>query len=203
VLVAPAGAADISVSALFNGKAVVIIDGGKPRTLSAGQSTPEGVKLVSATSEGAVIEFQGKRQTLGVGQGTRVATAPAESSGGRVILKADGRGHFHTEGWINGVITRFLVDTGATSIAMSSNDARRMGISYTQGTRTGARTASGTVVGYAVKLSTVRIGEITLQNVDAYVLEGDSPHTPLLGMSFLNRTQMNRDGDTLTLVRRY
>ena len=202
-LCAPAAAADITVSALFSGKAVVIVDGGRPRTLSVGESTPEGVKLLSATSESAVIEFQGKRQSLGVGQGTRVVSAPAASSGGKVVLKADGRGQFHTEGWINGNITRFLVDTGATSIAMSSGDARRLGINYTAGTRAGARTASGNVMGYGIKLSTVRIGEITLQNVDAYVIEGDSPHTPLLGMSFLNRTQMNRDGDTLTLVRRY
>ena len=191
------------MTALFSGKAVVVVNGGKPRTLSAGDSTPEGVKLVSATSEAAVIEFEGKRRSLGVGQGTRVVSAPAAASSGKVVLKADGRGQFFADGWINGNVVRFLVDTGATTIALSAPEARRLGINYAQGTRMLGRTASGTVVGFGVKLATVRIGDITLHNVDAYVLEGDGPHVPLLGMSFLNRTQMNRDGDTLTLVRRY
>src|SRR5687767_11406780 len=77
-LVAPlyCAAADIAVNALFNNKAVLVVNNGKPRTLSAGETTPEGVKLISATSEAAVVEYKGQRQTLGVGQGTRVAVAP-------------------------------------------------------------------------------------------------------------------------------
>lgn len=199
----PALGADIAVSALFGGKALVTVDGGKPRMLSVGESTPEGVRLVSATSEAAVLEYQGRRQTLGLGQGTRVSGAAAASDAGKVVLKADARGHFHANGWINGGTVRFLVDTGATSIALSAAEARRLGINYLQGTRAQARTANGIVNGYGVKLATVRIGDITLHNVDAYVLEGGVMADALLGMSFLNRTLMNRDGDTLTLVRRF
>jgi len=180
-----------------------VIDGGKPRTLSVGQVTPEGVKLISASSESAVFEYNGKRRTLAVGEGTRVAMAATPSGSGQVTLRADGRGQFYAEGWINGNGIRFLVDTGATTIALSTSEARRLGIDYLKGTRAIGHTASGTVVAYGVKLATVRVGDITLQNVDAHVLEGAGPTAALLGMSFLNRTQMNRDGDTLILVRRY
>lgn len=195
-------AADISVNALFGGKAVLIIDGGKPRMLSAGQTTPEGVKLVSATSEAAVIEYKGRRQTLGVGEGTRVASAPAAGSGGRTTLLADSRGHFFTTGQINGVTVRFLVDTGATSVSLSSADARSIGLNYRAGRRATASTANGLIPIWIVRLDTVSVGDITLNNVEATVTEGPH-HVALLGMTFLNRTQMNRDGDRMTLTRRY
>ena len=196
-------AADIAVNALFNGKAMIVVDGGKARMLSVGQSTPEGVKLISASSEAAVIEYKGQKRTLGLGQGTRVAMAAQPSGSGQVVLRAERGGHFLADGWINGSGVRFLVDTGATSIALSTAEARRLGLNYHAGRRGMARTASGTVMTYGVKLATVRVGDITLHNVDAVVIEGAGPSHALLGMSFLNRTQMNRDGDTLKLVRRY
>src|SRR4051812_30889872 len=98
-----ATAADIAVSALFSGKAVLVIDGGRPQSLSAGQVTPQGVKLVSADSASAVIEYQGQRQTLTMGQGTRVGGSKASSGAGQVTLTADSRGHFLTTGSISGV----------------------------------------------------------------------------------------------------
>jgi aspartyl protease family protein len=199
-----AWAAEIVVSALFNGKAVITVDGGKPRTLAIGQTSPEGVKLVSATSEAAVIEFGGRRETLTTGSGMRVgAAAGAGSASAQAILRADERGHFYAIGSINGSSVRFLVDTGATTIALSTAEARRLGIDYRSGTRSTGRTANGIVASYGVKLDTVRLGDITLQNVDAHVLDGMGPSDVLLGMSFLNRTQMQRDGDTLVLVKRF
>ena len=199
-----AGAADIAVSALFNGKAVVVIDGGKPRTLSVGQVTPEGVKLLSASSESAVFEFNGQRQTLTTGQGTRIGAAAPSGGAGQTTLIADSRGHFITTGSVNGVSVQFMVDTGASSIAMSVAEARRLGINYLAGQRGHASTANGVVPMYRVKLDNVRVGEITLNNVDGVVLEGAGLGSySLLGMSFLNRTQMNRDGDRLTLTRRF
>lgn len=205
VLMPPAlcEAADISVNALFGGKAVLVIDGGKPRMLSAGETTPEGVRLVSATSEAAVVEYKGQRQTLSVGQGTRVATAPASgSSGGKTVLLADSRGQFYATGQVNGISVRFLVDTGATSVLLSAADARGIGIDYRAGRRGLASTANGTMPVWGVRLDSVRVGDITLNNVEAVVAEGPR-QVALLGMSFLNRTQMNRDGDRLTLTRRY
>lgn len=202
---ASAQAADISVTALFGGKAQLVIDGGRPRMLSAGQTSPEGVKLISADSKGAVIEFQGKRLSLALGSGMRIGGADlsAGNSGASVTLAADERGHYMTMGQVNGGTVQFLVDTGATSIALPSADARRLGINYLNGQRGFTQTANGRAAAYRVTLDTVKVGDITLHAVEAVVLEGDGLKVALLGMSFLNRTEMKRDGQALTLIRRY
>ena len=198
-----AAAVDITVNALFSGKAVLVIDGGKPQTLSAGQTTAQGVMLVSACSDSAVIEYKGQRQTLMMGQGTRVGGSPASGGSEQVTLTADARGHFITTGSINGVPVRFMVDTGATSVAISTPEARRLGLNYLAGEPGRASTANGVVPMYRVKLDRVRVGDITLTNVDGSVVDGAGLGVALLGMSFLNRTQMLRDGDKLTLTRRF
>jgi aspartyl protease family protein len=205
VLLGPGAAAatDINVVGLTSGKAVVSIDGGRPRTLTVGQVTPEGVKLVSATSESAEFEVNGERRTLAVGQGAAVASMSAVRGGDTVTLVADSQGHFVTIGVANGVSLRFLVDTGASSVVLSSAHARSAGINYLAGTRGLTQTANGVVPVYAVKLDTLRIGDITVNNVDATVIEGDKLPVALLGMSFLNRMEMRREGSTLTLIRRY
>ena len=204
-LLAPgaAVAADINVLALTAGKAVVSIDGGKPRTLAVGQTTPEGVKLISASSESATFEVGGTLQTLAAGQGAAVASTAPARGGNSVILTADARGHFITTGVVNGISLQFIVDTGATSVVLPSADARRAGINYLAGGRVLTQTANGVVPVYTVKLDTLRIGDITVNNVDAAVIEGDKLSFALLGMSFLNRMEMKRDGQTMTLIRRY
>ena len=204
LLASTAHANDISVAALFPGKAVLVINGGAPRTVSVGQSTPEGIRLISANSSIAVIEFQGKRQTLVPGGSGRFGGgAPAGSSSGSVTLSPDDRGHYVTMGQINGGTIQLLVDTGATVIAIPSADARRLGINYLNGQRSFTETANGKAAAYRITLDTVRVGDITLYNVEAVVLEGDGLKIALLGMSFLNRTEMKRDGQSLTLVKRF
>jgi aspartyl protease family protein len=198
-----ATAADISVNALFAGKAVLVIDGARPQTLSAGQTSSQGVRLVRADSESAVIEYQGQRQTLTMGQGTRVGGSKANGGVAQVTLTADGRGHFVTAGTINGLPIRFMIDTGASTVALSTSEARRLGINYPAGEPGRVSTANGTVVAYRVKLDSVRVGEITLTNVEGTVIDGAGLDVALLGMTFLNRTQMVRDGDKLTLTRRF
>ncbi|HSN38750.1 MAG TPA: TIGR02281 family clan AA aspartic protease [Burkholderiales bacterium] len=196
-------AADVSVTGLFNGKAVLVIDGGKPRTLSAGQTLPEGVKLISATSEAAVIEYNGRRQTLTTGQGTRLGAIAGGTGSSQITLTADVRGHFLTTGAINGNPIQFLVDTGATSITLSTSDARRLGVNYLAGAHVYAQTASSVTPAYKVKLDSVRVGGVTANNVDAIVIDGATLPVALLGMSFLNRMEMRRDGLTMTLTKRY
>ena len=200
-----AHANDISVAALFPGKAVLVINNGAPRTLSVGQATPEGVRLISADSSSAVIEFQGKRQTLVPGGSGRFGGGgdSSASSSGRVVLSPDARGHYLTLGQINGGTVQFLVDTGATSIALPSADARRLGINYLSGQRGYTETANGKATAYKINLDSVKVGDITLYSVEAVVLEGDGLKIALLGMSFLNRTEMRRDGQTLTLTKRF
>jgi aspartyl protease family protein len=204
---APVGgamAADVQVIGLTAGKAVVVINGAKPRTLSAGESTPDGVKLVSATSDSAVFEIGGKRQTLTMGQsGHFVAGSSAPAGRQSAILTADSRGHFVTTGQINGISVRMLVDTGASLVSMSAAEAKRVGVNYLEGKPTYVQTANGVAPVYRVKLDSVRVGDITLNNVDGMVHVGDGLPITLLGMSFLNRMEMQRDGDRMTLNKRY
>ena len=95
-----------------------------------------------------------------------------------------------------------MVDTGATSVSLSASEAQRLGINYRNGRRAYARTANGVIGVYVVRLDHVKVGDITLNNVEATVSEGPA-HVALLGMSFLNRMEMRRDGQTMTLTQRY
>jgi aspartyl protease family protein len=196
-----AHAADVVVVGLFAGKAVVVINGGAPRTLSVGQVTQEGVRLLAAKSDSAEFEIDGKRQVLGLGEGRYGRAAPSTSPA--ATLYADRDGHFFSDGAINGTAVRFFVDTGATAVAMNSREAGHLGLNYRAGMRASASTANGTVGVYVVKLDTVRVGGIELHNVEAFVHEGDHPTIVLLGMSFLNRVEMRRDGTLMTLTQRY
>lgn len=199
-LTTSAGATDVVVSGLFTNKAVVQIDGGAIRTLSVGQATPEGVRLVSVDRASAVFEIDGKRTTLGIGQAKIARGEPARES---VLLYADPAGHFTADGKVNGKPIRFMVDTGATVTAIPSGDARRLGIDTSNGKQVLMRTANGTTAARQVKLDVVSVGGVTLYEVDAVVMEGDGLAMPLLGMSFLNRMDMKREGSVLTLMKRF
>lgn len=198
---APAIAADVNVIGLFGGKAMVSIDGGKQRMLSVGQTTPEGVRLISADSDSATFEIDGKRQTLSLGQ--RIFTEFKPSGKPTVTLAADARGHFFTMGSINGATTRFMVDTGASMISMSSTEAKQLGISYLNGERGYTSTANGVIPVYRIVLNSVKLGDIVLNQVEASVSEGNGLNVTLLGMSFLKRLEMRREGTTMTLVKQY
>lgn len=201
-----AGAVEVNVVGLFNDKAMVSIDGGKQQMLRVGQATAEGVKLLSSDSQQAVLEIDGKRRTLSMGQSTGyAASAPSGSGGGgnTVVLAADGRGHFLARGGINGFPTRFLVDTGASFVSMDVAEARRIGIDYKRGERMVMHTANGQIVAYKVRLDSVKVGDINLNFVDATISEASMGGVTLLGMSFLNRVEMNRADGKLTLTRKY
>jgi aspartyl protease family protein len=191
----------VNIVGLFNGKAVVMVNNAKPRTLSVGQSA-DGVKLISADSKKAVLEVEGKRQELGMGQAATV-TGGAASAPGSVVLYSNTAGHYLTDGQINGVTLKFLVDTGASVVAMNSSDARQAGIDYKKGKRIPMHTANGVIQAYQVVLNSLKLGGVTLHQVDAVVNEGDSPPVVLLGMSALNRLDMKREGITLTLTKKY
>jgi aspartyl protease family protein len=197
---AGANATDVNVIGLFPGKAVVVIDRGAPRTLSVGQRTAEGVLLVEADSGSAVLEIDGKRQRYEMGQ--HFETAAMTGARNSVTLAADERGHFVADGAVNGGHIRFLVDTGATMVSLSSADASRLGIDYRSGVRGYTVVADGRrVPTYRVMLESVSIGDLELINVEATVRDAGGP--ALLGNSFLNRTEMRRDGQSLTLTKRF
>jgi len=198
---AAAHAADVSVIGLFPNKAVVVIDGGQPRVLTVGQQPVNGVSLVASDRETATFLIDGQKKTLKIGQHHAAPTkAPSSQT---ATLTANAQGHFLTEGQINGGSVRFLVDTGATQVSLSAADATRLGIDYHKGQPGLMGTANGTAVAYRVTLNTVRVGDIEINNVEAAVLEGGQMPFALLGMSFLNRMEMKREGQIMTLTRRF
>lgn len=196
---AAAHAADISVVGLFPNKAVLVVDGGSPKTYSVGATISEGIRLVSATDSNATIEANGKRQTIALGEHVNRNPSSGRAS---VALQPDGRGHYLVQGQINGGSVRMLLDTGATMIALPASDAVRLGIDYKRGRIGYVNTANGTAPAYQVKLDSVRVGDIELNQVDAVVQEQGLPLI-LLGMSFLNRTEMRREGSQMVLTKRF
>jgi aspartyl protease family protein len=197
------GEVEVNVVGLSSGKAVVTFGkGGKPRVLRDGESLANGVKLIKATPELALFEINGKRRSLALGSSQLSNARSIFTASSSVTLVADLRGHFMTTGSINGAMVQFLVDTGATMISMGITDARRIGVNYLEGERGQTRTANGVARVYRIKLDTVKLGDITLNNVDALVHETEMPFV-LLGMSFLNRVEMKREGTDLTLTKRY
>jgi len=194
---------EINVVGLSSGKAVVVVGGsGKPHVLHDGETLRSGVKLIKATPEMALFEINGQRRSLPLGSSQLSNARSNFNASSSVTLVADARGHFLTTGSINGAMVQFLVDTGATMISMGMGDARRIGINYLQGQPGATHTANGLVRVYRVKVDVVKVGDITLNNVDALVHEADMPFV-LLGMSFLNRVEMRREGSDLTLTKRY
>jgi len=195
-----AAALDVNVVGLYPNKAVVQIEGGRLQTLSIGQKSAEGgVVLLSVEDDRATFEVDGQRITLSMGH-ARMKTSSAPPS---VLLSANERGHFLTDGQINGIPIRFAVDTGATFISLPAREARRLGLDYRKGQRAIMETANGNAPAYRIQLDTVRVGDITVHNVEAVVMEGDNPSVALLGVSFLNRMDIKREGEIMTLTKRY
>lgn len=195
-----AAAADISVVGLFPGKAVLVVNGGQPRTLTVGKSTDEGIKLIAVDSDEAVVDVEGKRHRLRIGE--QVYSGGSGAQAQRVTLTADAQGHFVTTGTVNGATMRFLVDTGATTIALGAADARRANIDVTRGRPGVTMTANGPTQTWLVRINSIRVGDVVLNDVEAAVLAHDMP-VALLGMSFLNRMEMTRDGSTMVLRKRF
>jgi aspartyl protease family protein len=196
----PAAAADIALIGLMGDKgAVLAIDGGDPKAVKVGQ-TWRGITVLSVERGQATIEVDGKRRLLQIGQHYRQATRADNRD--RITLAADSRGMFVAEGAINGIATRFMVDTGATYVGLSSSDAARMGIDFRKGRPVVMQTANGRVMNYLVRIDRVRLGGIEITGVEGVVGDQDMPLV-LLGMSFLSRLEMQRDGSSMTLIRRF
>ena len=199
MLASTATAQSIGVVGVFPGKAVLVIDGAAPKTYTIGSLVAPEVRLLSVSDAGAVLNDHGKRQTLPVG--THFSRARTNDNAS-VTLQADSRGHFVTPVQINGLSVSMVVDTGATLVMLSADEARRMGIDYKSGMRVTVATANGRVPAYQIRLNAVRVGDIELNQIDALVQE-NGLGVGLLGMSFLNRTQMRRDGEQMVLTKRF
>ena len=194
-----ATALDVNVVGLFPNKAVVQIEGGALRTLSVGQKTRDDIVLLSVERDGATFDIQGRRVALALANArSQTSTASANS----VTVPTNERGNLVAEGQVNGIPIRFVVDTGATFITLSAREASRLGIDYHKGEKVVMETANGDASAYRLKLDTVRVGDVAVHNVDAVVTENNSLPIALLGMSFLNRVDMRREGTIMTLTKR-
>lgn len=190
-----AAAQDVALAGVLGSKAVLVVDGGPPRTLKVGDSTPEGIELLSIGNGQVEIRVGGETRLIKVGQS---AVRVKRSAPASVNLLADAQGHFIADGLINDKPARFLVDTGASLVSIGRSDAARMGIDPQRGTPMSAMTANGVARVWRVRLEKVQLGEVVLHNVDAAIQEADMP-VVLLGMSFLGRTELRHESNRLTI----
>jgi aspartyl protease family protein len=220
-----AAALDVNVVGLFPNKAVVQIEGGALRTLSVGQKTRDAIILLSVERDGATFDIQGRRVALALGH-ARTQTSPAAAAqtspaaaaqtssaaaaqtspaaaANYAMVRTDEWGNLVADGQVNGMPVRFAVDTGATFITLPAREASRLGLDYHNGQKTVMKTANGDVFAYRLKLDTVRVGDVAVDNVDAVIMEGNGLPIALLGMSFLNRMDIRREGAIMTLTKRY
>lgn len=201
-LAANAAAQSVALAGLLGSKALIVVDGGQPRSLAVGD-TYQGVKLISLTSDQALVELAGKRQTLRLGGApASVGSTGGDAGGNRIVLSADSRGHFMTQGQINGHSATMMVDTGASTVGLSAAQAEQFGLDYKKGRMQGISTANGVIGGWRIKLDRLRVGDVTLYDIDALVSDGAMPYV-LLGNNFLGRFQMNRNNDQMVLDKRY
>ncbi|MCP5281032.1 MAG: TIGR02281 family clan AA aspartic protease [Rhodoferax sp.] len=187
---------------MLGNKALLVVDGGEPKSVAPGESF-KGVRVISTQGDTAVLEVAGQRQSLRVGDSPVSVGKPINTATSRrIVLSADAQGHFFSQGLVNSRPVQFLVDTGATTIGMSSSDADRIGLPYKQGSSVQVSTANGVVPGWRVRLSSVRLSDVEVHDIEAIVTPIAMPFV-LLGNSYLTRFQMTRNNDQLVLEKRY
>ena len=193
----------VQAIALFNNKAMLSVDGGKAKIIKKGDSY-KGVRLLSSNTDQAVVEINGQKEvltlnsTVALSEDLDTKIKPKAS----IQLRADKEGFFRSNGEINGRSLNFLVDTGANLVVLSSDQANRIGLEYRNGTPSYAVTASGTTPMYAIQIPKISFGGLELTNIEAGVIEGSFPVIPLLGMTFLSRLNMTRNGNIMKLTKR-
>jgi clan AA aspartic protease (TIGR02281 family) len=162
------------------GIAIVLALGGEIRSaLMAQENSRENVDLLPRLGE-TRTEFEARINGV-----ARPATAPAPSE---VTVPADARGHFFVQATVNGTRVRMMVDTGATGVVLSREDARRIGINPQPSEFTArTSTANGVVAVAPIVLNEVTVGEILMRDVPALVHPDSRFQGSLLGMSFLSR----------------
>lgn len=188
----------VALAGMLGSKALLVVDASPPRAVGAGDEY-KGVKVIAVTSDEATVEVKGVRRTLRLGEAP--VSVGNRGSGKRVVLVADSRGHFVNSGTINGRVMQYMVDTGASTVAIGRNDADRMGLNYQSGQPVRVNTANGVGEGWRMKLDSVRIGDVEVFGVEAIITSQPMPYV-LLGNSFLTEFQMTRVNDQMVLEKR-
>ena len=191
----------IEATGLFKDRAMLRVMG-QDRYLRVGETTPEGAKLLEADAAHALVSFRGEIYRLSLTE--RVAGRFAAVEDTSISISPDSMGQYRIGGSINGGYVDFLVDTGASVVAISERQARALGIDFFNADkRSTVVTAQGEVPSYLVTLAEVNVGGITAHNVQAAVIEGDYPIDVLLGMSYLRHVRMRENAGVLLLERKY
>lgn len=158
-----------------------------------------GVTLLAAYSRTATLEVNGETMVLGI---SRRIGATYEAAPAQVVtIQRDAMLQYQTMATINGRQVRVLVDTGANVVALNSSQARSLGVDYSKGNPADVETAGGHVKAWMVTLRSVSVGGIRVDNVQATVVDGDFPATVLLGMTFLQHVKLQEDKGVLSLSR--
>lgn len=189
----------VALAGMLGSKALLVVDANPPKAVGAGDEF-QGVKVIAVTKEEATIEISGARRTLRLGEAP-VSVGARSGSGKRIVLMADSRGHFVNTGTINGRVMQYMVDTGASTIAIGRNDADRMVLNYRNGEPVRMNTANGVAQGWRIRLDSVRLGDVEVLGVEAIVTPEPMPYV-LLGNSFLTQFQMTRINDQMVLEKR-
>ena len=187
----------LQVQALFPNAAVVKING-QQKTLRVGDSHA-GVTLLEADSRQGTFDINGEKHILKVSQ---LITGKYKEPEKKVVtIPRDALLQYRTVATINGRRVAVMVDTGANIVAMSTTHASSVGLKYDEGLPTQVETAGGVANAWFVKLDSVDVGGIQVENVEASVVEGGYPTTILLGMSYLKHVEMVESGGILSLTR--
>ncbi len=195
-----AAASGVTVNGVFGEKALIAIGSRPARVMSVGQ-TLDGIRLLAVRGDGVVIEENGQRRHLEVGLG--LAPGGVAESAAVAVIVADGQGQYFVDGLVNNHPVRFLVDTGASVVVLPRSIALGADVALHNARQVSVATANGRTRASRVLLNAVRVGPIGANLVEALVLEDNQLKTPLLGMSFLKRTNMNNQDGRLTLSQRY
>ena len=197
-----AQAQSVMLTGTIGSRAILIVDGSAPKTVAVGE-TFQGVKLLSLAAEQATVEAGGKRVALRMDQPVSIGGNGGGGGGGtRIVLPVSSGGHFMTQGAINGRSVNFMLDTGATTVALSAADAQRIGLDFSKGQPVRVNTANGVAQGWRVRLNSVRVGDVEVYDVEAIVSQQPMPYV-LLGNSFISRFSMRRDADQMVLEKRF
>jgi aspartyl protease family protein len=203
LMVSSLQAMEFSLEALFPGKAMINLDG-KRMILKAGQEK-KGILLISTDTYAQTAEFEVNNVREIYAMSRQIGGGYQEVKAKEVMIRPDVRGNYLTQGLINGKRVDFLVDTGASSIALSQSLAKSLGINYQlNATKIKVKTASAIVDAYQVKFDNVAIEGIKLTNVDGIVIPDSQPianqkEFALLGMSFLGRLELEQKQNLMLL----
>ena len=194
-------AQSVALTGVLGSKALLVVSGGPPKALAVNESH-QGVRLLQISGDSVTVEIKGQRQNLRLGDAPVSVGSRGGADGGsrssKLVLVADSRGHFIDRGFINGKAMQYMVDTGASTIAIGRTDADRMGLPYKSGTPIIMRTANGNAEGWRIKLNSVKLGDLEIFGVDAVVGSESMPYV-LLGNNVLSQFQMTRTGTEMVL----